>query len=213
MDAKVTAVEKQNEHFVLTTEHGPYEAIHVILATGALTDLAEASGVITIPGTEPRIKKVVKTDASGKTSVAGIWAAGTCAGVSVHTIITSGDGAKVAVNVISDLNGERYVDHDVIMCNIFNVLLQNGVTSKFFAFFTAISLSKNYADSPPCVTFLLPINMHKGLTGNSPEALLFIYLRYSLHATHKSIGYCTLWRPFPSVYDFYGLCIIGCHSI
>ena len=44
----------------------------------------------------------------------GIWAAGTVAGVSVHTIITAGDGAKVAVNVISEINGERYVDHDVL---------------------------------------------------------------------------------------------------
>lgn len=114
VDAKVTAIEKQNEHFILTTEQGPYEAKHVIIATGALTDLAETAGVVTIPGTEPRIKNIIKTDANGKTSIPGIWAAGTCAGVSVHTIITSGDGAKVAVNVISELNGERYVDHDVL---------------------------------------------------------------------------------------------------
>ncbi len=51
---------------------------------------------------------------SGKTNIEGIWAAGTCAGVSVHTIITAGDGAKVAINLISELNGERYVDHDVL---------------------------------------------------------------------------------------------------
>jgi len=53
-------------------------------------------------------------DAAGKTNVEGVWAAGTIAGVSVHTIITAGDGAKVAINVISELNGERYVDHDVL---------------------------------------------------------------------------------------------------
>jgi uncharacterized protein (DUF2141 family) len=35
------------------------------------------------------------------------------AGVSVHAVITAGDGGKVAINVISELNGERYVDHDV----------------------------------------------------------------------------------------------------
>ncbi len=87
---------------------------HVILATGALTTLAEKIGVTTKPGTEPRIKTVVDADKDGKTNISGIWAAGTIAGVSVHTIITAGDGARVAINVISELNGERYVDHDVL---------------------------------------------------------------------------------------------------
>jgi hypothetical protein len=32
----------------------------------------------------------------------------------MHTIITAGDGAKVAINVISEINGARYVDHDVL---------------------------------------------------------------------------------------------------
>lgn len=53
-------------------------------------------------------------DAGGRTSVKGLWAAGTCAGTSVHTIITSGDGARVAVNLISEVRGERFVDHEVL---------------------------------------------------------------------------------------------------
>jgi hypothetical protein len=44
----------------------------------------------------------------------GVWAAGTTAGVSVHTIITAGDGARVAINLISDTKGERHVDHDAL---------------------------------------------------------------------------------------------------
>lgn len=68
----------------------------------------------TKPGSEPRIKKIVDVDKIGKTNIDGIWAAGTCAGVSVHAIITAGDGAKVAINILSELNGERYVDHDVM---------------------------------------------------------------------------------------------------
>lgn len=31
----------------------------------------------------------------------------------MHTIVTAGDGAKVAINLLSELKGERYVDHDV----------------------------------------------------------------------------------------------------
>ncbi|MNO08776.1 hypothetical protein D3C81_2316100 [compost metagenome] len=54
------------------------------------------------------------TDAAGQTNVPGVYAAGAAAGTSLHTIITAGDGARVAVEVLSALNGERYVDHDVL---------------------------------------------------------------------------------------------------
>lgn len=112
---QAVSVEPSGEGFKVTTEGGAsYEAKHVILATGAVADLASASGVETQDGTEPRIKTVVAVDPAGRTNVPGIWAAGTVAGVSVHAIITAGDGAKVAINVISELNGERYVDHDVL---------------------------------------------------------------------------------------------------
>ena len=76
--------------------------------------LQKLSGLQTKPGTEPRVKTIFDVDAAGKTNVDGIYAAGTCAGVSMHTIVTAGDGAKVAINVISEINGERYVDHDVL---------------------------------------------------------------------------------------------------
>lgn len=111
---EVTSIEKVDNGFKVSTDNGEFEAKHVILATGVSTDLAAAIGVATKEGTEPRIKTVLDVDASGKTNVDGIWAAGTCAGVSVHTIITAGDGAKVAINVVSEMNGERYVDHDLL---------------------------------------------------------------------------------------------------
>lgn len=113
--AKATAVAREGDVVVVRTENGAaYSARHVILATGASVELAEASGIRTRPGTEPRIKTVLDVDPQGRTNVPCVWAAGTCAGVSVHTIITAGDGAKVAINVISELKGQRYVDHDVL---------------------------------------------------------------------------------------------------
>ncbi|MCI3925100.1 FAD-dependent oxidoreductase [Paenibacillus sp. TRM 82003] len=99
---------------ISTASGASYRAKHLILATGLSVELAEKLGVEVVPGTEPRIKNVLKVDADGKTNVDGVWAAGTVAGVSVHGIITAGDGGKVAINVISALNGERYVDHDVM---------------------------------------------------------------------------------------------------
>lgn len=114
VEATVTNVTKEGDRFVIETEQGGrYEAKYVILATGLSVELAEKIGVRTKPGTEPRIKTVLDVDASGRTNIDGIWAAGTCAGVSVHTIVTAGDGAKVAINILSEMNGERYVDHDV----------------------------------------------------------------------------------------------------
>ncbi|WP_017729091.1 FAD-dependent oxidoreductase [Halalkalibacterium ligniniphilum] len=110
----VTDIQANGEGYTVYTEEGTYEAKHIILATGALTQLAEKVEVETTDGSEPRINKVVKVDAAGKTNKKNIWAAGTVAGVSVHTIITAGDGARVAINVISEINGERYVDHDVL---------------------------------------------------------------------------------------------------
>lgn len=114
VQATVSSISKTENGFKVETEQGEFEATHVILATGMSVDLAEAAGLTTKPGTEPRIKTVFAVDAAGKTNIDGIWAAGTVAGVSMHTIITAGDGAKVAINVISEINGERYVDHDVL---------------------------------------------------------------------------------------------------
>ncbi|MBN6886184.1 thioredoxin reductase (NADPH) [Cytobacillus horneckiae] len=114
VNATVEGLEKTDVGFKIVADQGEYEGQHIILATGFMTDLAEKIGVKTKPGTEPRVKTIIDVDANGKSNVEGIWAAGTTAGVSVHTIITAGDGAKVAINVISEMNGERYVDHDVL---------------------------------------------------------------------------------------------------
>jgi thioredoxin reductase (NADPH) len=114
VEGKIVTISKASDGFQVGTESAQFTGKYVILATGLLTDLAEQIGIDTKPGTEPRIKTVFDTKPDGKTSVDGIWAAGTAAGVSVHTIITAGDGAKVAINVVSEINGERYVDHDVL---------------------------------------------------------------------------------------------------
>jgi len=112
--AKAAKLTPGDGFVTVETDAGAYEAKHVIVATGLFVDCAEASGIRTKPGTEPRIKTIIDATPEGKTNLPGVWAAGTVAGVSMHTIITAGDGAKVAINVISELNGERYVDHDVL---------------------------------------------------------------------------------------------------
>ncbi|WP_058302471.1 FAD-dependent oxidoreductase [Gorillibacterium timonense] len=112
--AKATSLSSDGTAVKVETEEASYETSHVILATGLSVELAESAGLNIVPGTEPRVKAIIEVDAAGKTSLAHVWAAGGCAGTSLHTIITAGDGAKAAIGVISELNGERYVDHDVL---------------------------------------------------------------------------------------------------
>lgn len=115
VDGKVVTLDKNGEGFELKTEDGQsFEAKQVILTLGANAELARTAGVKTKEGTEPRIREIVDVDPQGRSSVPGVWAAGTIAGASVHTIITSGDGARVAINLISDNKGQRHVDHDAM---------------------------------------------------------------------------------------------------
>jgi len=107
-------IELDEGGFEVKTEAAAHQAKHVIIATGAAIMLAQEIGLTVVPGNEPRIKFVIEVDEAGRTSTDGIWAAGVIAGVSVHTIITAGDGARVAINLISEIKGERYVDHDVL---------------------------------------------------------------------------------------------------
>lgn len=116
---KASSIEPIDNGLRVTTENGQaYEAQHVIIATGFGMDVVEASGIKTTQGTEPKVAKIVDVDASGRTSMPHVWAAGVIAGVSMHTIVTAGDGAKVAINVLSEMNGQRYVDHDVFKPNV-----------------------------------------------------------------------------------------------
>jgi len=116
VDGKIVELQKRGDQdFVLKTEDGrSFEAKQVLLTIGANAELARAAGIATREGTEPRIREIVDVDREGHTSMPGVWAAGTIAGVSVHTIITAGDGARVAINLISGTKGERHVDHDVL---------------------------------------------------------------------------------------------------
>jgi thioredoxin reductase (NADPH) len=116
VDGKVVSLDKRSdEGFDVRTEDGQtFEAREIILTLGANAELAKNAGVATKEGNEPRIREVVAVDPQGRTNVPGVWAAGTIAGASVHTIITAGDGARVAINLISGTKGERHVDHDAM---------------------------------------------------------------------------------------------------
>ena len=115
IEGTASTVEPMEEGFEIGLgDEVTVEARQVLLATGMSVALAEAAGLAVRPGTEPRVQQIEAVDAEGRTSRPGVWAAGTVAGVSVHTIVTAGDGARVAINLVSALRGERHVDHDVL---------------------------------------------------------------------------------------------------
>lgn len=113
IDGQVTTI-KSSDTVMVATDQETYEGRALILCTGVNPSTAANAGIETRPGTEPRIANVLVTDADGRTTVPGVWAAGTAGGVSVHSIVTAGDGARVAINVISEMKGERWVDHDIM---------------------------------------------------------------------------------------------------
>ncbi|MCP8615988.1 NAD(P)/FAD-dependent oxidoreductase [Salirhabdus salicampi] len=111
---EVESISHEGHHYIVKMGKHEYEAKHILLATGLSVALGESLGLKIVDAQEPRVAKNIKVDQQGKTNKKNVWAAGTVAGESVHTIITAGHGAKVAVNIISELNSERYVDHDIL---------------------------------------------------------------------------------------------------
>ena len=114
-NAEVTAINPAAETVRVAMSDGrAFEADQVLLTTGATAALAQEAGVATRPATEPRMKEAIVVDEQGRTGVPRLWAAGAAAGASVHVIVTAGDAARVAINIISDRKGQRHVDHDVL---------------------------------------------------------------------------------------------------
>lgn len=113
--AEVVEIVREGDGFVVKAEDGrSFEAKQVLLATGAAMGLAEKLGLEFTDGREARYPRVVKVDIDGRTSAPGVWAAGILAGASAHTIVTAGHGAQVAIGILSEREGKRHVQHDVL---------------------------------------------------------------------------------------------------
>lgn len=113
LEAQVTGIDRVDGGFRVRTEAGDFEGRTLLLATGMAAGLGEALGVAVEPGREPKMGQVYRVDADGRTSVPGVWAAGVAAGTTSHAIVAAGDGARVAVNLLSEMAGKRHVDHEV----------------------------------------------------------------------------------------------------
>ena len=104
---EVTAVESTDDGFRAETDDGSHEARYLILATGVNRDLAEALGCSLTDG-------LVDVDLSMETSVEDAYATGAMVRADEwQAIISAGDGAAAALNVLSKEEGENFHDFDV----------------------------------------------------------------------------------------------------
>ena len=105
---EVTGVAENGDGFTISTEDGDHEASYVILATGAKRDLAEDLGC------DFTDEEVVDVDVTTETSVADAYATGAMVRAEEwQAVISAGDGAAAALNILTKEKGEHYHDFDV----------------------------------------------------------------------------------------------------
>lgn len=104
---EVSAVEKTNTEFTVSTDENEYGADYVILATGANRDLAEELGCAFSD------EDVVDVDVTMETSVENAYATGAMVRAEEwQAIISAGDGAAAALNILTKEKGEHFHDFD-----------------------------------------------------------------------------------------------------
>jgi thioredoxin reductase (NADPH) len=104
---EVTDVSSEAEGFTITTDDGDVEADYVVLATGANRELAETLGC-EFDG------DVVDVDVTMETSVDDAYATGAMVRAEEwQAVISAGDGASAALNILTRERGEHFHDFDV----------------------------------------------------------------------------------------------------
>ena len=104
---EVTEVATGDDGFEVVTDEGTYESRYLILATGADRELARSLGC-DFDG------DVVDVDVTMETSVADAYATGAMVRAEEwQAIISAGDGAAAALNVLTKERGEHFHDFDV----------------------------------------------------------------------------------------------------
>lgn len=108
-DVEVSSVEKGEEGFGVETADGQrHQAQYLILATGPSNPLAESLGVA-------KEADGLAADRHGRTSVEGLYVLGWSTRLKkIQAIISAGDGACAALDILSAKAGEDIHDFDLI---------------------------------------------------------------------------------------------------
>ncbi|EMA27856.1 NAD(P)/FAD-dependent oxidoreductase [Haloarcula japonica] len=104
---EVTDVQQTDAGFEVATEDDTYEATYLVLATGANRDLAESLGC------DMTDEDTVDVDVTMETSVADAYATGGMVRAEEwQAVISAGDGAAAALNILTKEKGEHFHDFD-----------------------------------------------------------------------------------------------------
>ena len=106
-DTAVSSVEATGDGFTAETAAGDYTGDYLVLATGANRDLAEDLGCAFTD------EDIVDVDVTMETSVADAYATGAMVRAEEwQAVISAGDGAAAALNILSKEKGEHFHDFD-----------------------------------------------------------------------------------------------------
>jgi thioredoxin reductase (NADPH) len=109
LDEEITSAERTENGFSITGESGSkHEGRYLILASGTNTKLAEGLGL-------KKKNKGIVADEDGKTAVEGLYAVGwNTRLIRTQAIISAGQGASTALEILSVEAGEDVHDFDVV---------------------------------------------------------------------------------------------------
>ena len=106
--AEVTAVSAEGDGFTVSTDEEEFDASYLVLATGANRDLAEELGCSFTDD------DVVDADVTMETSVEDAYATGAMVRAEEwQAVISAGDGAAAALNILTKERGDHFHDFDV----------------------------------------------------------------------------------------------------
>lgn len=112
VDEEVTKLERTDSGLKVSTEESEYEAEYIVIASAGDLEYIELD-VSFEEGVEGpyMMEQHVETDESNK-AAENVYAAGLANSWEYQTSVAIGDGAKAAVNLLTDKYGEPYEDHD-----------------------------------------------------------------------------------------------------
>ncbi len=111
-EEEVQKLERTDERFRIETSESEYESEYVIIASAGSHDYIEFELEYEDGVEGPyMMDEHIKTDDSNK-AAEGVYAAGLANSWEYQTSTAIGDGAKTAVNLLSEIKGEPFTDHD-----------------------------------------------------------------------------------------------------
>lgn len=111
-EEEVEKLERTDSGLKVSTEGSEYEAEYVVIASAGELDFIELDVEFEEGAEGPyMMEKHVVTDNSNK-AAENVYAAGLANSWEYQTSVAIGDGAKAAVNLLTDKYGEPYEDHD-----------------------------------------------------------------------------------------------------